>query len=186
MMLIKEYHDDTHEKMATILISELYDGTLLDFINTNYHKMSLNMWSIIIFQIIYTIYMTKIKLFNFVFGNLCPKKIKYQLINSQENSAIKVASKYRYRMRNHIFCIPDVGIRIKIVNFNKSFFADKEQNQNYDVDFFLESLSNVLINFHPHIPEEITSFIERNKNCSALEILTTDTLFAKYRTSTIN
>ena len=181
---IKEYHDDTYEKMATILISELYDGTLLDFININYLKMSLDMWSIIIFQVIYTIYMTKTKLFNFVFGNLCPGKIKYQIIDPQKNSIIRVASKYGYLMRKHIFGIPNIGIRIKIVNFNKSFFAEKEQN--HDVKYFLESLGDLLINFYPHIPKEIISFIERNKNGSAFEILTTDSLFAKYRTNTIN
>ena len=169
-----EYHDQ-----ASILISEwATGGDFLDYIRKNYKIMTTRDWRVLFFQIISVLAVIQKKYPGFRHNDLKANNILIQLIdiNSSYN-------KFKYKINGKEYVIPNIGMQIKIWDFdfasipniveNKKVDAEwtnkinvkNERNQYYDLHFFFNTLTNK--GFFPdfwnlsEIDERVKAFVKR-------------------------
>ena len=177
---IKRCEKNEFEDLVSVLISEWANGgDLLDYIRKNYASMTLKQWTIIIFQILYTLASLHKKFEAFRHNDMKANNILVRLTNS--NYAEKL---YNYRLPDDDirFQIPDIGMQIKIWDFdfacidgiieNNKVDAEwttkmnvsKKKNQYYDMHYFFNTL--ICERFFPQFytggaPKEIIEFVHR-------------------------
>jgi serine/threonine protein kinase len=166
-----EFHDT-----VSVLISEWADGgDLLDFLRDNYNKLSIREWRVIFFQILSVLAVIQTKYPGFRHNDLKANNILLQKINNIDKNNI-----YKYNINNNEYYVPNIGLRIKLWDFdfacipneidNSKVFADwtdrinvkPEPHPYYDVHYFFNTLTSK--NFIPEyksIPDEVQKFIER-------------------------
>jgi serine/threonine protein kinase len=166
-----EFHDT-----VSVLISEWADGgDLLDFLRENYNKLSIREWRVIFFQILSVLAVIQTKYPGFRHNDLKANNILLQKINNVDKNNI-----YKYNINNNEYYVPNIGLRIKLWDFdfacipgeieNSKVFADwtdrinvkPEPHPYYDVHYFFNTLTckNFIPNYKK-IPEEVQKFIER-------------------------
>lgn len=167
----KEFHD-----AVSVLISEWADGgDLLDFLRENYDKLSVREWRVIFFQILSVLAVIQTKYPGFRHNDLKANNILIQKINNIDKNNI-----YKYNINNNEYYVPNIGLRIKLWDFdfacipgeidNSKVFADwtdrinvkPEEHPYYDVHYFFNTLTSK--NFIPDIksiPDEVKKFINR-------------------------
>jgi serine/threonine protein kinase len=167
----KEFHD-----AVSVLISEWADGgDLLDFLRENYNKLSVREWRVIFFQILSVLAVIQTKYPGFRHNDLKANNILIQKINNIDKNNI-----YKYNINNNEYYVPNIGLRIKLWDFdfacipgeidNSKVFADwtdrinvkPEEHPYYDVHYFFNTLTSK--NFIPDIksiPDEVKKFINR-------------------------
>jgi serine/threonine protein kinase len=167
----KEFHDT-----VSVLISEWADGgDLLDFLRENYNKLSVREWRVIFFQILSVLAVIQTKYPGFRHNDLKANNILIQKINNIDKNNI-----YKYNINNNEYYVPNIGLRIKLWDFdfacipgeidNSKVFADwtdrinvkPEEHPYYDVHYFFNTLTSK--NFIPDIksiPDEVKKFINR-------------------------
>lgn len=168
------------EDLVSVLISEWADGgDLLDYIRKNYKKMTLKHWIIIIFQILFTLASLHKKYETFRHNDLKANNI---LVKMTKPTYSETLYKYSLVGNNTIFQIPDIGMQIKIWDFdfasiggiieNNKVNADwttrmnvsNKKNQYYDMHYFFNTL--ICEKFFPQFykggaPIEIVEFVHR-------------------------
>lgn len=177
---VERYHDGEFEEIVSVLISEWCNGgDLLDYIRRNYAKMTFRDWKVIIFQILFTLALVHEKYPSFRHNDMKANNILVHYTNIKNN---KTNSFYRYKIDNVAFIIPNIGLQIKIWDFDfacidgivennkvnsdwtKKINITKKQNQYYDMHYFFNTL--ISKRFFPQFyeggaPKQIVDFVHR-------------------------
>lgn len=175
---VEKYKKGKFENLVSVLISEWANGgDLLDYIRSNYKKMTLHHWRVIFFQILYTLALIHKKYPTFRHNDMKANNILVQL--TENKTDIK---HYSYYFDKYKFIIKDIGIQIKIWDFDFSSIdghiendkvnaewankinVNKSENKYYDMHYFFNTLSSK--RFFPEfydggVPPEIVDFVNR-------------------------
>lgn len=177
---IDRYYEGDFEDIVSILISEWCNGgDLLDYIRKNYATMTLKHWTVIMFQIFFTLALVHQKYPAFRHNDMKANNILVQLTPPNKN---KLDLRYRYNIGDVKFIIPNIDLQIKIWDFDfscidgiiennkvnsdwtKKLNISKKENKYYDIHYFLNTL--ISKRFFPQFyeggaPPEIVEFIHR-------------------------
>jgi serine/threonine protein kinase len=177
---IERYHEGEFEDYVSVLISEWCNGgDLLEYIRKNYKIMTFVHWSVIFFQILFTLALVHDKYPAFRHNDMKANNILVHFTRldvSQKNAG------YRYNIGDFEFIIPNIDLQVKIWDFDfacidgiienskvdsdwtKKIGITKKQNRYYDMHYFLNTLASR--RFFPQfyeggVPNEIVEFIHR-------------------------
>jgi serine/threonine protein kinase len=177
---ISQYKRNEFENNVSVIIYEWCDGgNLLDYIRTHYKNLTLNWWINIFFQLLFTLAIIHTKYPAFRHNDLKPNNI---LLKTTTVSPTSDICRYRYNISNKFFYIKDIGLQIKIGNFDLACIDGIVENTNinspwcqlinithkenkyYDTHYFLNTLANK--NVFPQFyeggaPAEIVEFVNR-------------------------
>ena len=178
---IERYRDGEFESFVSVLISEWCNGgDLLDYIRKNYRTMTLRHWTIIFFQILFTLAVIHDKYPSFRHNDMKANNILVELTNISQNKQIR---HYGYNMGSVKFIIPNIDLQIKIWDFdfacvsptieNNKVNSDwtnninitNKENKYYDMHYFFNTL--ISKRFFPQfyeeggVPPEIVEFVHR-------------------------
>ncbi|HLX55296.1 MAG TPA: hypothetical protein VKR58_15235, partial [Aquella sp.] len=177
---IEKCEKDEFEDLVSILISEWANGgDLLDYIRRNYKKISLEQWTVIFFQILFTLASIHKEYPAFKHNDMKGNNILIRLIKNEKPGQL-----YGYSMADDPvkFKIPAIGLQIKIWDFDfacidgliennkvnstwtKKMNISKSKNQYYDMHYFFNTL--ICEKFFPQFytggaPKEIVEFVQR-------------------------
>jgi serine/threonine protein kinase len=151
----KKWQQDEYHNEVSILISEWANGgDLLDYIRSNYKKMSVKDWRILFFQLISVLAIIHKKYPTFRHNDLKANNILIQKIDNRKKNNI-----YRYQINNNNYFVPNIGIQIKIWDFdfacipgiveNSKVSAEwtnkinikPVRNQYYDIHYFFNTFT---------------------------------------------
>ena len=146
----KEYYDD-----VSVLISEWANGgDFLDYIKANYKNMKVKEWRVLFFQILSVLAVIQKKYPAFRHNDLKPNNILVQ-VSELNNKNLK----FRYVINNVEYYVPNIGVQIKLWDFDfacipgiienskvDAEWTDKinikaEQNRYYDVHYFFNTFT---------------------------------------------
>lgn len=176
---IKRYKKDELYNNVSVLISEWANGgDFLEYIRKNHTKISLKEWRTFLFQIVSALAVIQSKYPGFRHNDLKANNILLQSIESRNKN-----NKFKYKINGNIYIIPNIGIQVKIWDFDFACIADivenkkvnaewtnkininNKKNRYYDIHYFLNTLSRK--GFFPDlfdskfVPQEIKDFINR-------------------------
>jgi hypothetical protein len=177
---VKKYEKKEYYDKLSVLISEWVNGgDLLDYIRNNYRDFKLKHWRVLFFQIISVLAIIQTKYPAFRHNDLKANNILVQIIETTKDKN----NKYRYKINNTDYIIPNVGFQIKIWDFdfacipgivdNAKVSAEwtskinikPERNQYYDIHYFFNTFTRK--GFFPEfytscfIPDEAKEFVKR-------------------------
>ncbi len=151
---IKRYKKGDLHNEVSVLISEWADGgDLLEYIRDNYKTVTLREWRVILFQIISALAVIQEKYPGFRHNDLKANNILIQKIESRNKN-----NKFKYKINNEIYILPNIGIQIKLWDFDfacidgvvdntkvNAEWTDKinincKMNRYYDIHYFLNTL----------------------------------------------
>jgi serine/threonine protein kinase len=178
---VQRYKNNEFDDFVSVLLTEWANsGDLLEYIRRNYVSMTLEDWTMIFFQIFYTLCMIHNKYPNFKHNDLKANNI---LINTRDVSPNGKRDYYKYKINGEdiFFLVPKNKMEIKIWDFDfaciggiiennkvNSKWTNKmninnERNQYYDIHFFINTLinKNFFSKFFDAAPEEIIQFVNR-------------------------
>lgn len=176
---IERYENGDYYQNVSVLISEWANsGDLLDYIKKNYKDMTLLEWQIILFQLLSTLAIIHKKYPAFRHNDMKANNILvHKLVVPTKNK------KYLYKINNQIYIIPNIGLQIKLWDFDfacipglinnskvEAEWTNKinikpEQNKYYDIHYFFSTLMRK--GFFPelftssHVPSQIKEFVLR-------------------------
>jgi hypothetical protein len=176
---VKRYKKGEYYDNVSVLISEWANsGDLLDYLKNNYKSMEVKHWRCILFQILSVLAIIQNKYPSFRHNDMKANNILVHKIHtSKENS------KFKYKINGQTYIVPNIGIQIKLWDFDfacipgvvenskvDAEWTDKinvkaEQNRYYDIHYFLNTL--VKKGFlgevwnDEEIPEKIKDFFKR-------------------------
>lgn len=164
---------------VSILISEWADGgDLLEYIKTNSDKMTIKEWRVIFFQILSALSVIQTKYPSFRHNDLKANNILIQKIGSRNKN-----NQFKYKINDKTYIIPNIGIQIKIWDFDfacikgvvdntkvDAKWTDKininsEMNRYYDLHYFFNTLTRK--GFFPEfwksksVPKLVKEFVRR-------------------------
>ena len=176
---LDKYDNGGYNDIVSVLICEWCDnGDLMSYIRAKHKEMTKRDWVVIFFQILYTLAMTHEKYPDFRHNDLKPNNI---LVKSTDPSLDK-NQRYKYSLGKYDFSIPNIGIQVKIwdfdfacidgiVNNNKvdadwttSLNVSSKKHQYYDMHYFFNTLTSrrFFSDFYTGgAPEEIVEFVSR-------------------------
>ena len=171
-------YDDQYYNIVTVNVYEWCDGgNLLNYIRENYQSMTLEQWTIIFFQLLFTLATIQLKYPTFRHNCLKANDILLKKTN-QDLQCVN-----QYSLDNKCFIIPDIGLKIKISDFDfacidgiinndkvDSLWCEiinitRKENKYYDIHYFFNTLTQP--NFFPQfyqkyaVPQEIIDFVHR-------------------------
>jgi serine/threonine protein kinase len=151
---IKRYKKGDLHNEVSVLISEWADGgDLLEYIRDNYKTVTLREWRVILFQIISALVVIQEKYPGFRHNDLKANNILIQKIESRNKN-----NKFKYKINNEVYILPNIGIQIKLWDFDfacidgivdntkvNAEWTDKinincKKNRYYDIHYFLNTL----------------------------------------------
>lgn len=151
-----------------VMMCEYSDTTLLDYILVN--KLSLNSWTALIFQFLFTLATVHNKFALFRHNSMSPNNILIKYINSSDGN-------YMYILNNsYSFQIPNIGIQLRIWNFDLASVngnnrvddiwktdlnISTEPNRYYDMYYFFHMITNQTLFPQSYLPIEIIEFVHR-------------------------
>ena len=178
-MFVKRYKKGEYYDNVSVLISEWANsGDLLDYLKTNYKTMQVKHWRSLLFQILSVLAIIQNKYPAFRHNDMKANNILIQKIHIDKDN-----SNFKYKINGQIYIVPNIGIQIKLWDFdfacipgivdNSKVEADwtdrinvkPEQNRYYDIHYFLNTLT--VKGFFPEfwtddvIPEKIRDFFRR-------------------------
>lgn len=178
---IKRYNKRRFDNFVSVLIVEWCNGgDLLDYIKCNYKKMTLSTWKILILQLLITLAKIHERYPTFRHNDMKANNILVQI--TDDNLATnKNKIHYRYDIQKFVFAVPDIGISIKIWDFDFASIDGKIENNKvnsewthemnitnkpnkyYDMHYFFNSLmsNKFLPKYEEMIPVEIIQFVKR-------------------------
>lgn len=183
----KKYTQNEYEDEVSVLIAEWANGSdLLEYLRNNYKKLSLKEWKIIFFQILSVLAVIQKKYPNFRHNDLKANNILVQNIDNRKKD-----NKFLYQIMDYNFYVPNIGIQIKIWDFDFACIPDivdnskvssewttklninPIRNQYYDIHYFFNTLTrrSFLPDFwtEPNININVKEFVNRiipNNLCS--------------------
>jgi len=169
-----EYYDD-----VSILISEWANGgDLLDYLRNNYQTMTIRQWRVIFFQVISVLAVIQKKYPEFRHNDMKANNILIQKIAMRKEN-----NKFKYKINNKDYIVPNIGIQIKLWDFDfacipgvvenakvNTNWCNKinikpEKNRYYDLHYFFNTLTKkgFLSQFYdaPEIPKKVKEFVNR-------------------------
>jgi hypothetical protein len=175
----KKYKQNEYENEVSVLIAEWANGSdLLDFLRNNYKSLSLKEWKIIFFQILSVLAVIQKKYPNFRHNDLKANNILVQKIDNRKKNNI-----FHYQIDNNSFFVPNIGIQIKLWDFDFACIPDivnnskvnaewttnlnikPIRNQYYDIHYFFNTLTrrSFLPDFwkEPNISSQVKDFVNR-------------------------
>jgi hypothetical protein len=176
---LEKYEKNEYFDEVSVLISEWANGgDLLDYLRDNYKNLKLKEWRVIFFQILSVLAVIQKKYPAFRHNDLKPNNILVQL-SEVNNKTLK----FRYVINGHEYYVPNIGVQIKLWDFdfacipgvveNSKVSADwtdkinikPEQNKYYDVHYFFNTLTRKGF-FHEfwtltEVPIEVKEFVRR-------------------------
>ena len=176
---LEKYEKNEYFDEVSVLISEWANGgDLLDYIRENYKTMKLKEWRVIFFQVLSVLAVIQKKYPAFRHNDMKPNNILVQV--SKVNNKIL---KFRYVINGHEYYVPDIGVQIKLWDFDfacipgvvenskvDAEWTDKinikaEQNKYYDVHYFFNTFTRkgFFNEFWtlPEVPTEVKEFVRR-------------------------
>jgi len=178
-LFLEKYVKGDYYNDVSVLISEWANGgDLLDYIRDNYKTMKLKEWKVIFFQILSVLAVIQKKYPAFRHNDLKPNNILVQTSEIKNKSL-----RFRYVINDHEYYIPDIGVQIKLWDFDfacipglienlkvSAEWTDKinikpEQNKYYDVHYFFNTFTrkgffNEFWTLE-EIPKEVKEFVRR-------------------------
>ena len=176
---IERYKKGELYDKVSILISEWADGgDLLEYIKTNSDKMTIKEWRVIFFQILSALSVIRTKYPGFRHNDLKANNILIQKIGSRNKN-----NQFKYKINDKTYIIPNIGIQIKIWDFDfacikgvvdntkvDAKWTDKininsEMNRYYDLHYFFNTLTRK--GFFPEfwksksVPKLVKEFVRR-------------------------
>jgi serine/threonine protein kinase len=177
---IKRYKKDEYYDELSILISEWANGgDLLDYLRKNYKKFKTKHWRVIFFQIISVLAVIQKKYESFRHNDLKANNILVHEIGKSEYTN----NKYKHNINGQIYIVPNIGITIKIWDFDfasipgivdnakvEAEWTDRinvkpKKNRYYDIHYFFNTLTKN--GFFPElfksnsISESVKEFVRR-------------------------
>jgi serine/threonine protein kinase len=174
---VERYEKGEYYQNVSILVSEWANGgDLLDYIKKNYKTFKLSQWRVLLFQILSVLAIIQAKYPTFRHNDMKANNI---LIHNIDQSNIN----YLYKINNQVYIVPNIGIQIKLWDFDFSCIPNvinnskveaewtnrinvsPEQNRYYDIHYFFNTLTKK--GFFPEIftaveiPSKIKEFIKR-------------------------
>jgi serine/threonine protein kinase len=169
---------DLYDKVS-ILISEWADGgDLLEYIKKNKDEMTVREWRVLFFQILSALSVIQSKYPGFRHNDLKANNILIQKIGSRNRN-----NKFKYKINNKTYVIPNIGIQVKIWDFDfacikgivdntkvDAKWTDKininsKMNRYYDLHYFFNTLTRK--GFFPEfwksksVPKAVKEFVRR-------------------------
>lgn len=169
---------DLYDKVS-ILISEWADGgDLLEYIKKNKDEMTVREWRVLFFQILSALCVIQSKYPGFRHNDLKANNILIQKIGSRNRN-----NKFKYKINNKTYVIPNIGIQVKIWDFDfacikgivdntkvDAKWTDKininsKMNRYYDLHYFFNTLTRK--GFFPEfwksksVPKAVKEFVRR-------------------------
>jgi serine/threonine protein kinase len=176
---IKRYKKNELFNNVSVLISEWANGgDLLEYIRKNSSEMTLKEWRVILFQILSALSVIQTKYPGFRHNDLKANNILLQNISSRNKN-----NKFKYKINNNTYIIPNIGLQIKIWDFDFACIADivenkkvnaewtnkininSNKNRYYDIHYFFNTLSRK--GFFPelfeseYVHKQVKDFIRR-------------------------
>lgn len=176
---IHKFNEGKFENFVSVLISEWCNGgDLLDYIRKNYPSMTLKCWTIIFFQILFSLSLIHQKYPTFRHNDMKANNILVQLTNIKKDSP---TAGYRYNINDTKFIIPNINLQIKIWDFDFACISDtiennkvnanwtkkigisRNKNRYYDMHYFFNTLisEHFFPQFYTHVPKPIIDFVKR-------------------------
>jgi hypothetical protein len=175
---VEKYEKGEYYQNVSVLISEWANGgDLLDFIRKNYKSLKLKDWKIIFFQILSVLAIIQAKYPSFRHNDMKANNILIHKTNSNINS------KYLYKINNQVYIVYNIGVQIKLWDFDfacinnvienskvNSDWTNKinissNENKYYDVHYFFNTLYRKgffpELFTEPEIPDKVKKFIKR-------------------------
>ena len=176
---LEKYEKNEYYDEVSVLISEWANGgDLLDYLRENYKTLKIKEWRVIFFQILSVLAVIQKKYPAFRHNDLKPNNILVQ-VSEVNNKTLK----FRYVINGHEYYVPNIGVQIKLWDFdfacipgiveNSKVSADwtdkinikPEQNKYYDVHYFFNTLTRKGF-FHEfwklsEVPQEVKDFVRR-------------------------
>jgi len=175
---VKRYKKGDYYENVSVLISEWANsGDLLEYIRKNYKSLTLKDWKTIIFQILSVLAIIHAKYPSFRHNDLKANNI---LINKIDNTS---TSKFKYKINGQFYVVPNIGIQIKIWDFDFACIpglvdnnkveaewttkinVNPTKNRYYDIHYFFNTFTKK--GFFPEfwtdecIPVKIRDFVKR-------------------------
>ena len=160
---------------AVVLISEWANGgDLLDFLRRNYKKIDLIHWKVILFQIIFTLAVIHKKYPGFRHNDLKANNILLQI-----STKPRIPQYFQYQYENKTYRVPDIGVQVRLWDFDFSCIPDiinnqkvdakwtnninvkAEPNRYYDIHYFFSTLIGFFPNLEEVIPYEMQIFYSK-------------------------
>lgn len=176
---VERYNKGELYDKVSILISEWADGgDLLEYIKKNKDIMTIKEWRVIFFQILSALSVIQSKYPDFRHNDLKANNILIQKIGSRNKN-----NKFKYKINDKTYIIPNIGIQIKIWDFDfacikgvventkvDAKWTDKininsEMNRYYDLHYFFNTLTRK--GFFPEfwksksVPKAVKEFVRR-------------------------
>ncbi len=176
---IKRYKKGDLHQEVSVLISEWADGgDLLEYIRNNYKKMKLKEWRVILFQIFSSLAVIQNKYPGFRHNDMKANNILIQKIESRNKN-----NKFKYKINGKVYIIPNIGLQIKLWDFDFACIAgtventkvdaewtdkinvNSEKNRYYDLHYFFNTLTRkgFFPEFWdaPEISKQVKDFVKR-------------------------
>ena len=176
---IKRYRKGDLHQEVSVLISEWADGgDLLEYIRKNHKSMTLKEWRVIIFQIFSALAVIQTKYPGFRHNDLKANNILIQKIESRNKN-----NKFKYKINGRIYILPNIGIQIKLWDFDFACIAgtventkvdaewtdrinvNSQKNRYYDIHYFFNTLTRkgFFPEFwdSPDISKQVKDFVRR-------------------------
>jgi serine/threonine protein kinase len=175
---VKRYKKGDYYENVSVLISEWANsGDFLEYIRKNYKSLTLKDWKTLIFQILSVLAIIHAKYPSFRHNDLKANNI---LINQIDNSS---TSKFKYKINGQFYIVPNIGIQIKIWDFDfacipglvdnnkveaewtSKINVNPTKNRYYDIHYFFNTFTKK--GFFPEfwtdecIPVKIRDFVTR-------------------------
>jgi hypothetical protein len=178
-LFVKRYKKGDYYENVSVLISEWANsGDLLDYVKNNYKTFQLKQWKTIFFQILSVLAIIHAKYPSFRHNDLKANNI---LMNEIDSS--NTASKFQYKINGQSFVVPNIGIQIKIWDFDfacipglvdnnkveaewtSKINVNPVKNRYYDIHYFFNTFTKK--GFFPEfwtdecIPVKVRDFVQR-------------------------
>jgi hypothetical protein len=145
--ILKIFHKKSNKVSIEIREHYFKMDTLFNILNDKNTEIDENMMKVIIFQVLHTLAVIQSKYPKFRHNNLDIKNIYCYLKEKNSNT-------YEYELDGYKYIIPNIGLELKITNFDESTIAGELDNESlidtlknvdnkYDVNKFLHSLLKV-------------------------------------------
>ncbi len=176
---VKKYKKGEYYENVSILISEWANsGDLLDYIKKNYTSMQVKHWRSILFQLLSVLAIIQNKYPGFRHNDMKANNILVHKIHTSKDN-----SKFKYKINGQIYIVPNIGIQIKLWDFDfacipgivdnskvEAEWTDRinikpDQNRYYDIHYFFSTFTKK--GFFPEfwtesaIPDKIKEFVRR-------------------------
>ena len=176
---MKKYKNGDYYDKISVLISEWANGgDLLDYVRSNYKTMTLKEWRVIFFQILSSLAVIHKKYPSFRHNDMKANNILLQVSDNKSNQ-----TKYRYKVNGMEYMVPNIGIQIKLWDFDfacipgmvdnakvdadwtKKINIKSQMNRYYDIHYFFNTLTKKGFVDHfwdsAQIPKKVKEFIRR-------------------------